>query len=123
MRIRNFEDIEAWKEARNLNKLIYQVTKKDSFKKDFGLTGQIQRASITVMANIAEGFDRQSDREFIHYLKIASSSASEIQSHLYAALDLAYISEEEFEDLYEQAKRVKKLINGFIAYLKGKRPK
>ena len=123
MKIKNFEDIEAWKEARNLNKLIYQITTRDPFKKDFGLTGQIQRASITVMANIAEGFDRQSDKEFIHYLNIASSSASEIQSDLYAALDLAYIREEKFKTLYDQTTKVKKLINGFIAYLKGKRPK
>ena len=121
MRIKNFEDIEAWKEARNLNRLIYKTTARDPFRKDFGLTGQIQRASITVMANIAEGFDRQSNKEFIHYLNIASSSASEIQSHLYAALDLAYIAEEEFKNLYEQTRKVKRLINGFIAYLKGKR--
>jgi len=73
------------------------------------------------MANIAEGFDRQSNKEFIHYLNIASSSASEIQSHLYAAMDLAYITEEEFKNLYEQTRKVRKLINGFIAYLKGKR--
>jgi four helix bundle protein len=121
VRIKNFEDIEAWKEARTLNKLIYKTTTRDPFRKDFGLTGQIQRASITVMANIAEGFDRQSNKEFIHYLNIASSSASEIQSHLYAALDLAYITEEEFKNLYEQTRKVRKLINGFIAYLKGKR--
>ena len=123
MKIKNFEEIEAWKEARNLNKLIYQITTRDPFKKDFGLTGQIQRASITVMANIAEGFDRQSDKEFTHYLNIASSSASEIQSHLYAALDSAYIKEEEFKTLYGQTTKVKKLIKGFIAYLKGKKTK
>ena len=75
------------------------------------------------MANIAEGFDRQSNKEFIQYLYIASSSASEVQSHLYAALDLTYIKEEEFKNLYEQTKKVKKLINGFIAYLKGRRIK
>jgi len=123
MKIKNFEDIEAWKEARNLNKLVYQISRKDPFRKDFGLTGQIQRASISVMANIAEGFDRQSDKEFIQYLSIASSSASEIQSHLYAALDLAYIKEDQFKILYDQTTKVKKLINGFIAYLKGKRPR
>jgi hypothetical protein len=102
MKIKNFEDIEAWKEARNLNKLVYQISRKDQFRKD-------------------EGFDRQSDKEFIQYLSIASSSASEIQSHLYAALDLAYIKEEEFKNLCEQTKKVKKLINGFIAYLKRKK--
>jgi len=121
MRIEKFEDIEAWKEARKLNKLIYQVSAREPFKKDFGLTSQIQRASISVMANIAEGFDRQSNKEFIKYLYIASSSASEVQSHLYAALDLAYVDDEEFKNLYEQTKKVKKLINGFIAYLKRKK--
>ena len=123
MRIEKFEDIDAWKEARKLNKIIYRISTRDPFKRDFGLTSQIQRASISVMANIAEGFDRQSNKEFIQYLNIASSSASEIQSHLYAALDLAYIREEEFKNLHEQAKMVKKLINGFIAYLKGRRIK
>ena len=121
MRIEKFEEIEAWKEARNLNRIIYQISKRDPFKTDFGLTSQVQRASISVMANIAEGFDRQSNKEFIQYLYIASSSASEIQSHLYVALDLAYITEEEFKNLYEQTNKIKKLINGFIAYLKRKR--
>lgn len=121
MKIEKFEDIDAWKEARDLNKVIYQISKREPFKKDLGLTSQIQRASVSIMANIAEGFDRKSNKEFIQYLYIASSSASEIQSHLYAALDLRYITEEEFKKLYEQAKKVKKLINGFIAYLKRKR--
>jgi four helix bundle protein len=123
MRIEKFEDIDAWKESRKLNKMVYQVSTGDPFKRDFGLASQIQRASVSVMANIAEGFDRKSDKEFIQYLYIASSSASEIQSHLYVALDLAYISEEGFKNLYEQTKKVKKLIHGFIAYLKGKRGK
>ncbi|MFQ6077528.1 MAG: four helix bundle protein [Thermodesulfobacteriota bacterium] len=99
----------------------YQVSTSNPFKRDFGLTSQIQGASISVMANIAEGFDRQSDKEFIQYLSIASSSASEIQSHLYAALDLVYVKEEEFMNLYQQTRKVKKLINGFIAYLKRKK--
>lgn len=123
MRIERFEDIEAWKEARNLNKMMYHVSTRGPFKRDLALATQIQRAAISVMANIAEGFDRQSNREFVQYLYIASSSASEIQSHLYAALDLGYVKGEEFETLYEQAQTVKKLINGFIAYLKGKRTK
>jgi four helix bundle protein len=123
MRIEKFEDIEAWREARNLNKVVYQISTRNLFKRDFGLSSQIQRASISVMANIAEGFDRQSNKEFIKYLYIASSSASEIQSHLYAALDLAYINDEDFNNLYEQAKKVKRLINGFIAYLKGRKAK
>lgn len=121
MKIEKFEEIDAWKEARSLNKIIYQISKREPFKKDFGLTSQIQRTSISVMANIAEGFDRQSHKEFIQYLYIASYSASEIQSYLYAALDLTYITEEEFKKLYEQAKKIKKLINGFTAYLKRKR--
>jgi len=118
MRIEKFEDIEAWKEARNLNKMVYQASTTNPFKRDLALAAQIQKAAISVMANIAEGFDRQSNREFVQYLYIASSSASEIQSHLYAALDLGYVKGEEFDTLYEQAQTVKKLINGFIAYLK-----
>jgi len=121
MKIEKFEEIEAWKEARNLNKIIYQISKRDPFKTDFGLTSQIQRASISVMANIAEGFDRQSHKEFIQYLYIASYSASEIQSHLYAALDLRYITDEEFKKLYERTKKIKTLINDSIAFLKRKR--
>jgi four helix bundle protein len=109
--------------AQEPKKMVYQASTTNPFKRDLALAAQIQRAAISVMANIAEGFDRQSNREFVQYLYIASSSASEIQSHLYAALDLGYVKGEEFDTLYEQAQTVKKLINDFTAYLKGKRIK
>jgi len=121
MKIERFEDIQAWQEARKLTKKIYELTKKSPFKNDFRLSGQIQDASVSVMANIAEGFDRQSRKEFIQFLYIASGSASEVQSHLYVALDQEYISGEEFDESYKQAKKTKSLINGFISYLKGKK--
>jgi len=100
-----------------LTRYIYMLTKKVSFLKDFGLAGQIQRASVSIMANIAEGFDRRSKKDFVKFLNMASSSASEVQSHLYVALDQDYISEEEFKRAYDQTQRVKNLINGLIIYL------
>jgi four helix bundle protein len=121
MKIERFEDIQGWQEARKLTKDIYKLTKIPPFQRDLRLCGQIQDASVSVMANIAEGFDRQSKKEFIKFLYYASGSASEVQSHLYVALDQNYISEQEFQKTYDQAKRTKGLVNGFIAYLKGRK--
>lgn len=121
MRIERFEDIQGWQEARKLTKQIYEVTNRFPFRKDMGLCGQIQRASVSIMANIAEGFDRQSKKEFSKFLNYASASASEVQSHLYVAVDQKYITDEDFELTYNQAKRAKSLINGFISYLKGRK--
>ena len=121
MKIERFEDIQSWQEARVLTKQVYGITKEVQFRRDQALCGQIQRASVSIMANIAEGFDRQSRKEFVQFLYYASASASEVQSHLYVALDQRYISEQDFGIMYGQAKKTKSLINGFIAYLKGKR--
>ena len=121
MKIERFEDIQAWQEARKLTNEVYRATHEITFRKDWGLREQIQNASISVMANIAEGFDRQSKKEFTKFLYYASGSASEVQSHLYVALDQHYISKERFLNMYDQAKTTKKLINGFISYLKGKK--
>ena len=121
MKIERFEDIQGWQEARTLTKKIYELTNKSPFKRDRGLCNQIQKASVSIMANIAEGFDRQSKREFIKFLYYASGSASEVQSHLYVALDQNYITEEVFEGTYKQAQKTKSLVNGFIKYLKGKK--
>ncbi len=96
MKIDKFEEILAWKEARILTRRIYENTNQPTFVKDIGLRRQVQNAAISVMANIAEGFDRQSRKEFIQFLNYASASASEVQSHLYVALDQEYISEEIF---------------------------
>jgi four helix bundle protein len=121
MKIEKFEDIQAWQEARKLTKKVYELTNKLPFRRDFKLCGQIREASVSIMANIAEGFDRQSKKEFIRFLDYASASASEVQSHLYVALDQEYISEQDFQETYNQAKKTKSLINGFIAYLKGRK--
>jgi four helix bundle protein len=121
MKIERFEDIQGWQEARSLTKKTYELTNGLPFKRDHGLSRQIQEASVSIMANIAEGFDRQSKKEFIKFLYYASGSASEVQSHLYVALDQEYISEDNFQETYSQARKTKSLINGFIAYLKGKK--
>jgi four helix bundle protein len=118
MKILKFEDIEAWQEARRLVNMVYDLTSKIEFKKDFGLKEQIQRATVSCMSNIAEGFDSGSDQQFIQYLVYTRRSSSEVQSQLYAALDRKYIFQNEFNEVYEQAKRVAKLSNGFIKYLR-----
>ena len=111
--IQRFEDIQAWQEARKLVKMIYQLTNKDMFSRDFGMRDQITRASVSVMANIAEGFDCESKAEFARFLGIARRSAVEVQSLLYAALDANYIDKSEFDLHYEQARKAKALVGGF----------
>jgi four helix bundle protein len=111
--IQRFEDIQAWQEARILVKMIYQLTNKDKFSKDYGMRDQIRRAAVSVMNNIAEGFDCESKVEFARFLGIARRSAVEVQSVLYAALDVEYIDQTEFDLHYEQARKAKALIGGF----------
>jgi len=116
--IKRFEEIQAWQEARVLTKQIYQLTTKGAFSKDFGLRDQIQRAAISIMANIAEGFDCDSNVEFGRFLGYARRSAVEVQSLLYAARDLDYINEDSFRECLDQTAKTKGLIGGFIHYLK-----
>lgn len=111
--IQKFEDIQAWQEARVLVKMIYQLTNKEKFSKDFGMRDQIRRAAVSVMNNIAEGFDCESKAEFARFLGIARRSAVEVQSLLYAALDVDYIDQNEFDTHYEQARKTKALVGGF----------
>lgn len=118
--IKRFEDIQAWQEARDLVKMTYGLTNKEQFSKDYGLKDQIRRASVSSMANIADGFDCESKIEFARFLGIARRSAVEVQSLLFVALDVNYISEDEFASLYEQARKTKALIGGFKSSL-GKR--
>jgi four helix bundle protein len=118
MKITRFEDIEAWQEARKLVKMVYNVINKSSkFRKDFRLVNQVQDAAVSAMSNIAEGFARRSDREFIQFLFISKSSAAEVQSQLYVALDQEYINQDDFEKIYHQAEIVSKMDSGFIKYL------
>ncbi len=118
MTIEKFEDINVWKESRSLVNAVYQITAKQTFSKDFGLKDQIQRAAVSVMNNIAEGFERDNNREFIRFLVYSKGSAGEIRSLLYVALDLQYITESEFKKLYDDAVSIIKQISKFIQYLK-----
>jgi four helix bundle protein len=118
MKIERFEDIEAWQEARKLVNLVYQVINKNpEFKKDFRLVNQIQAAAVSSMSNIPEGFSRKSNKEFIQFLYISKSSAAEVQSESYVALDQNYITQEDFNNIYNQAEIVSKKDSGFIKYL------
>src|SRR6267142_6913668 len=96
---KRIEDIQACQKARQVTKIIYELTGNGMFARDFGLRNQIQRASVSIMANIAEGFGRRSDKEFANFLNMAHGSGSEVQSHLYVALDLNYISKPSFAEL------------------------
>ncbi|HZJ24390.1 MAG TPA: four helix bundle protein [Anaerolineales bacterium] len=110
--ITKFEDLIAWQEARTLVKMVYKLTSDGSFFKDFGMRDQIQRASVSAMTNIAEGFDCESTAEFARFLGFARRSAVEVQSLLYAALDVEHIKQDVFRSYYEQAKKCKALIGG-----------
>jgi four helix bundle protein len=116
--IKNFEDLDSWKKARELAGCVYELTRKEKFSRDFGLRDQIQRAAGSVMHNIAEGFDCGSDPEFVRFLKMARRSASEVQSELYLALDCGYITPDELKKAYSLALEIKKLINGMMTYLR-----
>ncbi|MFN0279954.1 MAG: four helix bundle protein [Pyrinomonadaceae bacterium] len=107
---RKFEDILAWQKSRQAVKQIYKETVKGDFSKDYDLRGQIRRASISIMANIAEGFGRNSDKEFANFLNIAHGSAYEVQSHLYIALDLNYITQQTFDEIYTTLEEVCRML-------------
>jgi four helix bundle protein len=122
MKIERFEDVKAWQAARTLADVVYTASDDTPFSKDFGLRDQIRAAAGSTMHNIAEGFDAGSDSEFIRFLKYSRRSASEVQSQLYIALDRRYITQDQFQRIYDQATSVKKLINAFIAYLRKSTP-
>lgn len=118
MVIKRFEDIDVWKLSRKLVKKIYSFTENDRFKKDYGLKDQIRRSAVSIMSNIAEGFEKQSSIEFIRYLFIAKASSGETRSHIYIAFDLEYINKEEFEDIIIELENISKSLSGFIKYLR-----
>jgi general secretion pathway protein G len=116
--IQRFEEIQAWQEARALASMVYDALERPPFKKDLSLGDQLRRAAISVMANIAEGFGSQSNKEFIRFLYIALRSCSELQSHLYLGLDRESVDKEQFDKLFHQSDLVRHRILGFIKYLK-----
>ena len=121
MKIERFEDIDGWKKGRELTRIVYGYACRLEFAKDFGLKDQITRASVSIMNNVAEGFDAGSDAEFCRFLGYAQRSATEVESCLYVALDNSYITETDFKHAYAKADDAKKLIGGFIKYLKSKK--
>ena len=115
--ITSFEEIEAWKTARQLTNTIYKMSDFGVFAKDYGLKDQIRRASVSAMSNIAEGFESRTDTQFINYLGHAKGSSGEVRSQLYVALDLNYISQEQFAEAYEFADKTSRQISRFMDYL------
>ncbi len=111
-KIEKFEDLIAWQKARMLTLEIYKITRHDNFAKDFGLRNQIQRAAVSIMSNIAEGFERGNPREFHQFLSIAKASCAEVRSQLYVALDVNYLDNERFSSLLDLAKETGKIIGG-----------
>lgn len=120
---RSFEELEVWQKALELSKQIYALTDNASFKKDHSLTDQIRRASISVFSNIAEGFERGSNMEFLQFLYIAKGSCGEVRSQLYLAKELGYVDEKDFKKAYNLCKEVSAQLSAFISYLKGSRMK
>lgn len=115
--ITSFEDIEAWRQARELTKVVYAITSSGNFARDFGLKDQIRRASVSIMSNIAEGFERGGDKEFRQFLAFAKGSAGEVRAQLYVALDAGFLDRENFDQLYKMTSDVGRLISGFMRYL------
>jgi four helix bundle protein len=117
-KIERFEDIESWKKARTLTNRLYTVINAGGFAKDFELRGQIRRASISIMSNIAEGFERGGgDKEFCRFLSIAKGSAGEVRAQLYVALDAGYLGQPEFDELIQLTTDVSRLLSRFMQYL------
>jgi four helix bundle protein len=114
MKIQRFEDIIAWQKAKELAILVYRLMKAN---KDFGFKDQIQRASVSIMNNIAEGFERKGDKEFQRYLFIAKGSAGEVRSMSYVALEFNYINQDEFETIHNLSEEISKMLSGFIKTL------
>ncbi|MGH7204884.1 MAG: four helix bundle protein [Nitrospiraceae bacterium] len=116
-KIERFEEIRAWQMAKDLVAAVYRASGKGQFATDFGLRDQIRRAAVSIMSNIAEGFEGGSDKEFQRFLYMAKGSSGEVRSQLYVALDLGYLDSEAFTDLRVQAEEVSKALSGFISYL------
>ena len=123
MAVKYFEDLEVWKEARRLTQQVYRATEDSRFSKDFGLRNQIRRAAVSVMSNIAEGFERGGNQEFIQFLYIAKASCGEVRSQLYVALDQRYITQDQFNELFKSLRRLSVMISNLVDYLQNSRMK
>ncbi len=119
--VERFEDLIAWQKARVLTKNVYDVTREQAFARDFGLCSQIQRAAVSVMSNIAEGFERRGLGEFSQFLIIAKASCAELRSQLYVALDVGYLQQPRFDALMSQAEEVARVLSGLRASIEKQR--
>lgn len=115
---KNVEEIEAWQKARELNRQIYSISGQGNFSRDYGLRDQIRRASVSIMANIAEGLERGGNKEFSQFLAIAKGSVGEVIAHLYVAYDQGYIARQNFDDLHNESRRISAMLGGLIGYIK-----
>lgn len=115
---KRFEEIQAWQKARLATKRVYQISKIGEFAKDFGLCNQIRRASVSVMANIAEGNGRRTNADFASFLVQSHGSASEVQSHLYVALDLGYVSQLDFDEIYALFDEISRMTMALAQHLR-----
>jgi len=115
--VETFEEMYSWKKARILNKIIYEESNKSEFKKDYAFKDQIRKSSISIMSNIAEGFERASDREFKYFLNVAKGSAGELRSQLYIANDLGYLNYEKFKECFDLSSDVSRLLSKFMETL------
>ena len=116
--ISSFEEIESWKKARQLANEIYRVTSSGAFARDFGLRDQIRRAAVSIVSNIAEGFERGGDNEFLQFLSMSKGSCGEVRAQLFLALDQGYISRNDFDQLSNAAIEISQLISGLMTYLR-----
>jgi four helix bundle protein len=118
MKVERFEDLIAWQKARELTKQVYNITRTGALSKDFGLCDQIRRASVSVMSNIAEGFERGTSSEFHQFIVVAKGSCAEVRSELYVALDADYITEAQFDDIHGRSLELSRIIGGLKASIK-----
>ena len=116
--ISKFEDIEAWQMARELTKAVYAISNLGAFARDFGLRDQIRRASVSIMSNIAEGFEHGGDKEFFQFVSLAKGSSGEVRAQLYVALDAGYIDQLTFNRLSDMATQINRMLAGLMKYLR-----
>lgn len=115
---KKFEELEVWVKAKELSVEVYKITNDGEFKKDFGLRDQIRRATVSIVSNIAEGFERNGNKEFAQFLSLAKGSAGEVRAQLYIAIELNYINETDFNLLIGKVTEVSKMLSGLMGYLK-----
>lgn len=114
-----FEDIDAWQKARRLVKDVYRTSSAGAFARDFGLRDQMRRAAVSTLSNIAEGFERDGNKEFLQFLSLAKGSCGEVRAQLYVALDQEYLAQKQFDELSEQAIEIARMLAALMKYLRG----